>query len=350
MAPSCRAPGRRTACAARPRRVPPSSAGPGSPACVRAAAVRGVRSRRAWDGPPPHRPCPADAVVTPQPPACPRAVAPRAGCVGRKPASLQRRGWAWGAGAPSARELGPGRRRLGVLLRTREGNHGRRFGSGAAERPARWLTGRDVRLASSCSLPCRPSTGVALHRSHRSSLFVSIDAADLSASRCDRPLSRPAPSAPALPTSGPSLSLLHPLFTSPSHEPASRFRLLSHPDAWGPWGSHSRIWSLPFPPHDSRASSPSPASLLSSRLARPSALSQAAACPDGIPSLSRRLCARVLPGQHKGSFWLRLSETRVRGQRVVKSLNISLKVSLPPLGRGSHTASLPTSTSLLFLT
>lgn len=127
---------------------------------ARAASAAAVSRTVGTARPPPRFLKLRDAAVTPQPPP-PLSrgwVASGPAAWALKPASLQRRGRAPGARAPSARELGPGRRRPGCCC----GPERQPRQAPARELLVRrrgWLTGRDAPLASSCSLPCRPSTG-----------------------------------------------------------------------------------------------------------------------------------------------------------------------------------------------
>ena len=155
-----------------------------------------------------------------------------------------------------------------VLLRTRKETTAdarlgscRKAGEGVTDR------GRGRRPpASSCSLR-RPSTGVGL--TQVSPLLSSL-ASDTNDPQRFTTFPSSAPSAPALPTSGPSFSL-HPLFflhqaLHTSQPVTSGF---SHPGRMEPLGVSLPHLVAPFLPHDPRASSPGPVSLLSSRSSCP---------------------------------------------------------------------------------
>lgn len=154
-----------------PARVPPLPAAAGPPSGTSAGSVCVHGSVRGNVEPHPgdaraSATAPArDGVVTPHPPRlCPQGwVAPGAGCVGSE-ASVSP---AEGPGLGRVLPLGPeswarGRWRRGCCCGP-ERKPRQAPGSAAAERPARVTArGRGRRpLASSCSLLCRPSTGVA---------------------------------------------------------------------------------------------------------------------------------------------------------------------------------------------
>ena len=103
----------------------------------------------------------------------------------------------------------------------------------------------------------------------------------------------------------------------------------------------------PFPPHDPRASSPGPVSLLSSRSSCPAR--QPSGCLPGTESRPH-LCSSALAAPWAQlPLWLWLSETRGLGPASREEFNRLPEGLTSFRCRDSHTVPpLPTSTSLLF--